>query len=326
MTGENLDFYIADYQELFATATPSPASIASLRSALLTQGIVGMRGVPKYREHVQAFIAAALEFAGLPSSIKAKYAPVRDAGDGLGYEIGAEQFQDSYGTWQIDDKKASYYAAIPEIPANKWPLELDLRKPYLELASSMFETIKKIIHLLGICATSGLDTKDCYGWGRMLHYHKEGELTNANPLWCGSHVDHSVLTALIPSFYFQNGQAIEEPEEAGLYVLPNTQKEFVKIPNTDKNLMLFQVGEFGQLMANDEIKATRHLVKKALGSVERYTLALFFNAANESRIQSKSVLTLDERYLKNKFADGSISYGAWHEASLDRYRARSGSY
>ena len=90
----------------------------------------------------------------------------------------------------------------------------------------------------------------------------------------------------------------------------------------DKSILLFQVGEFGQLLSNDRIKATKHMVKKAPCGIERFTFALFYSAPGEMTIQSKSKLNQDTRYLKNQFSDGSISYRNWEKASLETYRAK----
>jgi isopenicillin N synthase-like dioxygenase len=68
---------------------------------------------------------------------------------------------------------------------------------------------------------------------------------------------------------------VPEPPEAGLFV--KVQGTFKKVA-ADPEVMMFQVGEFGQLVTNDAIRATEHRVHKAPDSIERYAMALFFNA------------------------------------------------
>lgn len=293
-----------------------------LTSALLQKGIVGIQHVPTFQEKSRAYVKAAQQFASLPESVKQQYAPNRDAEETEGYEFGAEWFKDEKGEWQIDDKKASYYAFVPDQPKNKWPHEVDLKTPYLALGELIFATGKKVLRAMGLDETVGIHHDGLQGYGRMLHYHKEGDQTNHNPNWCGAHLDHGVFTGLMPAYYFRDGVEIEEPAEAGLYIVPTQGQQFEKINAADKSILLFQVGEFGQLASHDRIRATKHIVKKAYGSIERFAFALFYNAALDAVIYPKSELTEDARYQENKLADGGITYDKWQIASFARYRAR----
>jgi isopenicillin N synthase-like dioxygenase len=153
--------------------------------------------------------------------------------------------------------------------------------------------------------------------GRMLYYRKSGNTAAENPFWCGSHLDHGMFTALLPAFYFVNGQAVAEPREAGLFVKTTHDGVFKKVMADDPDVMLFQVGEFGQLVTNDAIRATEHRVHKASGTVERYTMALFFDAPMETVIRSTSELTKDSRY--GAAAGEPCTYLRWHEESFKRY-------
>ncbi len=81
---------------------------------------------------------------------------------------------------------------------------------------------------------------------------------------------------------------------------------------------MFQVGEFGQLATDDAIRATEHRVHKAKGThVERYAMALFFNAPMETTIHSFSELTQDSRY--GGMPGDLCTYQRWHEGSFNRY-------
>ncbi len=312
---------IISYHDL---SSPESLAIALSRceTALQHKGILGIKDVPNYERLAREYIEAARKFSAMPEETKQKYAPNRDAGETEGYELGAEKFQDENGIWQIDDKKGSFYARVPHDERNRWPHELDLKTPYMAIGGLMFDVAKLLFRALRLDETTDFSYDKLTGFGRMLHYHKEGDATNANPNWCGAHLDHGALTALLPAYYFRDGQEVEEPEEAGLYIMPTNSDRFEKINANDKSILLFQIGEFGQLASNDRVRATRHVVKKSTDGIDRYTLALFCDAEINVVINSKSELTKDERYAKNKSVDGSISYGKWADASYERYRAK----
>ncbi|EKD54532.1 MAG: hypothetical protein ACD_60C00072G0001 [uncultured bacterium] len=297
-------------------------AIQSLEDALFQKGIVGIRDVPQFASKTRQFIESARLFSKLPETIKQHYAPDWDAGETEGYELGAEWFKNQQGVWQIDDKKASFYANVPDHSHNKWPAEMDLRTPYLELGGLIFSVGKLLLDLIGLNDAMGLQHKHLKGYGRLLHYHKGNDVNNADMDWCGAHFDHGVFTGLIPAYYFQEDKEIDEPSDAGLYIVPTNGHNFEKILVPDKSTLLFQVGEFGQLISNDKIMATKHTVKKAQGAIERFTFALFYSADDNTVIRSCSRLIKDTRYSENQFSDGSINYGKWQDASFARYRAK----
>lgn len=290
--------------------------------ALQYKGILGVKDVPDFECITRSYIEACRKFSALPENIKRQYEPDRDAGITEGYELGAEKFLDEQGNWQIDDKKASYYACVPDDPRNKWPSEIDLKTPYLALGELIFHTAKLMLKAMRLDESTNMDLTKLTGYGRMLHYHKEGDVTNANPNWCGAHLDHGALTGLVPAYYFRDGQEIEEPAEAGLYIVPANGGQYEKINANDKSILLFQIGEFAQLMTNDRLRATRHVVKKSKEGIDRYTLALFCDPGVDMMVHSQSELAKDERYAKHQTHDGGISYGRWAEASYERYRAK----
>lgn len=314
-----MELDIFDYKDLGDTTNASIRK--AMERALLRKGILGIQGVPNFVELSKKYIEAARTFSGLPEEIKNKYAPLRDTGDTEGYELGAEWFKDENGEWQIDDKKASYYAYVPDRSYNKWPTEVDLKTPYLNMGNLIFKTGKHLLDVLGFNQTIGIDDEKLVAHGRMLHYHKKEKSHVINPNWCGAHLDHSVLTGLMPAYYFQDGKEIEEPKEAGLFIMPTEGNTFEKIDAADKSILLFQIGEFAQLISNDRVKATKHLVRKANDNIERYTLALFIDPDYAYIVNSTSILTTDERYANNQSSDGSLSYEKWQIASYERYRA-----
>ena len=301
--------------------TKNIEAITHLKTALLQKGIVGIRDIPEFENKSRAYINAARAFSSLDDSIKQKYTPNRDSGHTEGYELGAEWFNNKDGIWQVDDKKASFYALVPDSVRNRWPLEVDLKTPYLALGELIFNTGKILLNIMGLNDSVGLDHDKLVGHGRMLHYHKENDTTNENPNWCGAHLDHGVFTGLMPAYYFRDGVEISEPDEAGLYIIPSDGDEFEKIESSGKDILLFQVGEFGQLISDDRIKATKHMVRKAKGQIERFTFALFYSADDHTIIKSNSKLIHDERYQSHQFPDGSISYDEWQKASYEKYKA-----
>lgn len=299
----------------------NPTTLQQLESVLQLKGIVGIEGVPEFEQKTLSYLQAVKQFMALPDNIKNSYAPNRDASETEGYELGAEWFKNKKGEWQRDDKKASFYAFVPDKPLNKWPKEVDLKSAYLELGELIFKTGKHVLKALGLDETIALNLDRLVGYGRMLYYYPENGTTNDNQSWCGAHFDHGILTGLVPAYYFKDKQKIEEPLGVGLYVQPHNEHDFVKIQVNDPSILLFQVGEFGQLLSNDRIRATRHYVKTAPPGIERITFALFYSAEHNHAVVSQSELIHDARYAMNA-ENGRMTYQKWEQASYERYRAR----
>ncbi len=292
-------------------------SIDTLRKALYEKGIVGIRGIPGFTAQLSAFVNSARNFCSLPEEVKESYAPNRDLGEMfLGYEKGKEKFKRPDGKWVIDDLKNSYYAYVPERKANKWPREIDLKSPTLSLGALMAATAKLVMEKIDLIGPNvGIFLDDTPQIGRMLYYQKSKDTLSDNPYWCGAHFDHGLFTAITPATYFVDDEQVEEPIESGLFV--RVGDEFLKVV-ADPEVLMFQVGEFGQLMTNDAIRATEHRVHKAdKPQVERYAMALFFDPPEGTVIHSTSELTQDERY--GGKAGDPCSYQHWHEESFKRY-------
>lgn len=288
-----------------------------LKKALLETGIVGIRGVPGYRETLNRFVEMARNFTALPEEVKERYAPNHDLGEMfLGYEKGKEKFKRPDGRWVVDDLKISYYAYVPEHMQNKWPREIDLQSAFQDLGSLMAQTASLVMEKIDLIGPgTGIYVDGTPKVGRMLYYQKNADTREDNPFWCGAHFDHGVFTAITPATYFVDGVEVPEPKEAGLFV--NVGGQFMKI-EADLDVMMFQAGEFGQLATDDAIRATEHRVHKAYGShVERFAMALFFDAPMETVIHSFSELTQDSRY--GGVAGDPCTYQRWHEESFKRY-------
>ncbi|MBY0529398.1 MAG: hypothetical protein K2P51_04325 [Rhabdochlamydiaceae bacterium] len=294
-----------------------PLSMDVLRNALLEKGIVGIRGVPGYKEKVLRFIDSARAFSALAEEVKEAYAP-KEEETFLGYERGKEKFQRPDGSWVVDDLKVSYYAFVPENTQNKWPHELDLQTPFQDLGGVMHQMGLAVMQTIGLLDyQGGICLDDVPRVGRMLYYKKSENTIGDNPFWCGAHYDHSLFTTLVPAFYFSDGKLIAEPIEAGLFVKSTSDGVYRKVVANDPEVLLFQVGEFGQLVSNDAIHATEHRVHKAEGNVERYTMALFCDAPMDTVIHSTSVLTQDPRY--GAQSGEACSYEHWSSETFKRF-------
>lgn len=300
-------------------------AIKQLEAGFQNQGIVGIKDVPDFLVKVINHMKIAKTFSLLSDEIKQQYAPNREKNVIEGYELGSEWFKDHENQlrWQVDTNKASYYALIPDYSKNIWPKEVELRKPYIELGELIFSVGKIILNLLGLNEKVGLNHKLIHGCARMLHYQSKLEFFTSNENWCGSHADHGLLTGLIPSHYYCGDEEIEEPEEAGLYVKPFQSNTYEKVGAKDKSILFYQIGEFSQLISNDRLIATQHLVKKAYHGIERHTFALFFNPDLNFEINSSSFLTKDDRYRLQESSRGAITYAQWQQASYERYRVTS---
>ncbi len=316
---EEMEVLSLDVISYEAFVENDPEAMRVLDKALHENGIVGIRGIPGYRQKVLKFIERAREFSALPEKIKETYAPNHALGETfLGYEMGKERFKRPDGRWVVDDLKVSYYGFVPDSSANKWPAEIDLRTPFQDLGSLMAEMGEAVMKKVGLIgANTGISIDGIPRLGRMLYYRKSENSAAENPFWCGAHFDHGMFTTILPSFYFANGEAIPEPREAGLFVKTTLGGVFKKVVADDPEVMMFQVGEFGQLVSDDAIRATEHRVHKASGCVERYTMALFFDAPLDTVIHSVSELTKDARY--GGTSGEPCSYRQWHEESFKRY-------
>lgn len=311
---EVLDLDVISYEKFIEN---DPLTIQALRKALFEKGIVGIRGVPGYFEKFHAYVESARKFVSLPEGVKESYAPNHELGEMfLGYEKGKEKFKRPDGRWVVDDLKNSYYAFVPESPQNKWPKEVDLQLPYQDLGYLMAETAKRVMEKIDLIGPRiGIFLKDTPQVGRMLYYQKSTDTLNDNPFWCGAHYDHGMFTAITPAIYFVEGMETAEPIEAGLFV--RVGNRFKKVI-ADPEVLMFQVGEFGQLATHDGIRATEHRVHKAKNlQIERFAMALFFDAPLDLVIHSFSELTQDARY--GGGPGDPCTYQHWHEESFKRY-------
>lgn len=251
-----------------------------VKDELKRSGIIGIRTDIRTKK----FFKALKKFSILPQQTKEKYKP---SGNITGYEKGVEKF------YNVDLNKASYYALYPDNKDNIWPDEVNLRDPFLNLSKKMFRLLVDLYTLLFPQIKTNL-----FAVGRMLHYSP----SSPDDIVCSPHFDHGVLTALIRAEYGSGDPSSD------LYV--EIDGEFKRIVVEEKNVVLLQAGEFSQIMSNDTITATKHLVK---GNIQdRYTLALFLNADPDLEVDSTSLLKRDPRYGR--------TFGEWHLNSLKKYK------
>lgn len=313
-----LDLVVINYENF---TEQKKEAIEALKYALHDHGIVGIRGVPGYQNKLLNFIRCARAFSKLPLEIKEQYAPDRLSGDIYGFEIGKERFKDEKGDWVVDNLKASYYAAIPDTSDNKWPVEVEIKEAFQALGSVMSEVGKEILSAMELIGPkTGISIDGIPSCGRMLHYHKATHAADENPNWCGNHFDHGLFTALVPAFYFKDGRSVQEPEEAGLFVKTHVDGIYKKASVSDPDILFFQVGEFGQLVSDDRVCATEHVVHKANDAIDRFTMAMFFDVPMDTVIYSQSKLTSDDRY-EGECGD-PCSYKSWSDNSFARYLAQ----
>mmetsp|Transcript_10292 Transcript_10292/g.27430 ORF Transcript_10292/g.27430 Transcript_10292/m.27430 type:complete len:320 (-) Transcript_10292:185-1144(-) len=238
----------------------------------------------------------------------------------VGWSRGTEIFSRKSGA---DSHKASFYAhAMSENPfpqfsavelqmypqfgySNIWPTEI------LPNFRDAFIGLSRILHALGTQLALCLDafvaqqhvaktesihkalmTSHAHK-GRALYYYPRSNAGSsaASSDWCGLHADHGVLTALVPSFLFDESKdehnilrkgLIESGQ--GLYVSAIGEDEPSHVELLEDSVA-FQLGETAQIMSKGVLCATPHAVKLHTGggigdataadSVSRASFALF---------------------------------------------------
>ncbi|GMM37654.1 hypothetical protein DASC09_049790 [Saccharomycopsis crataegensis] len=132
---------------------------------------------------------------------------------------------------------------------------------------------------------------------RLLHYYPKSVTEvkdETGNIWCGEHLDHSVLTGLTSAMYIDESKIAEKtfdelqqldvdgleelvasPDpESGLYI-KSRQGEVVKV-DIPKDCLAFQTGSALQEISQERFKAVPHYVKGCnVAGVARNTLAVF---------------------------------------------------
>ncbi len=310
-TSKNFELPSISYQKLI---DKDPDAIEKLSQSLGKLGAVAISEVPGFSEERTTFLKQAIQFFKLPPPEKNKVASggVETTYSYLGYDVDTEKFLGPDGKWYADLDKTSFRAIYPDSPYNKWPQETDLQAAYLELAKTIYEAgIRVLYSLEGLVGPKEKikSFEGSHAVGRMIQYLPEqGE--NHNPFWCGQHKDHSLFTGLIQAQYIQDGKLVDEPEGVGLHI---QVEDVYKQVSTNSDNIIFQVGEFAQLLLDDKVCATAHRVNKPnarISNLERYTFALFFSPPIETTVYSNSKLAQDKRYKEG------MTFNDWHLATL----------
>ena len=192
---------------------------------------------------------------------------------------------------------------------NIWPSEKDcpgFENAFKALAQFMTETGKRLAkacdHLVassgGSASIEQLISSSQCSKARLLHYYPPSDqlVTLANTIsfetkdndqpsevWCGDHVDHSLITALVPAMYlFHPTRPLGSkplrpmtvpPPTAGAGLFIRTRAGGVVQARMPSNSMAFQTGEALQLLTRDELQATPHYVANGQGEpILRQTL------------------------------------------------------
>lgn len=178
------------------------------------------------------------------------------------------------------------------VAANVWPAEADVP----EFESDLKELIKLMIDVAADVARacdrrvsdlSSLQTKlqeyvrnSNTTKARLLHYFAraddDNESNESEDGWCGTHLDHSCLTALTSALFLDpNDNAIQDPDPtSGLYIRSRTGKTVkVAIP---PGALAFQTGSALEALTDGKFRAVPHFVRaSASKGVSRSTLAVF---------------------------------------------------
>lgn len=174
---------------------------------------------------------------------------------------------------------------------NVWPSSQSL--PHFE---SSFKHIGRLIFNIALQITSHCDSflqsnlhqllaKSKSTKGRLLHYFPPPEQTpsendNNQPLWCGYHNDHGLITGLLPSRFFKPDGTICQVDDktAGLHIA-NTETNETYRANIPQDCLAFQIGESAQILTGGALRATAHAVHSSptvrQQHLSRITLAVF---------------------------------------------------
>lgn len=292
---------------------------SALSEAFKTFGAVAIVDVPNFSRIRSTYFQEAIRFAGLPleEKNKVKAGGLDDTYSYIGWNTGVEAFKGKDGVARPDVSKSSYYAIYPDHDKNKWH-NAGLRAAYLDLAKIVHDVGENVMRGVGMLGEGTvLESLDgAHDVGRMLHY-TDCLPDDENPHWCGPHRDHGLITGLTLPEYRVRGEPVEAPSGAGLMIEVDGEYRHVVAP---KESILYQIGDFGQLLTGDEVEGTRHLVNKPetlVENLERHTFALFFDPPLETRVREgvESVLTSDPRY------SPGVTFNDWHLRSLEGYEA-----
>lgn len=306
------------------------ATLEALQTAFKVDGAVAICDIRDYQGLEDDFFAASIQFSQL-STAKKKEIKAIGGGEGdydyLGWDVASDQSTTSDGKTVKDVSKSSVYFIKPDEhipPVNKWPKQVNLKMPTLALADKIQQVGERVMAYCGIYG-EGAPVRTLEGaenFGRIIHYTPCLD-KDFNPNWHFPHCDHGLITGLTQARYLRADTRVEEPPGAGLHILKgDTYHKVVAPPGS----LLFQIGDFAQLMTSDAVVATRHKVVKPnppVADLERFTLALFFEPRMDHEVQeSTSVLTKDPRYTQHPHHQRRLTFSAWHRATIKNHEVK----
>jgi isopenicillin N synthase-like dioxygenase len=251
----------------------------------------------------------------------------------IGWSHGREQFKGQY-----DVAKGSFYMDPFRSEQNVYPPSL---QPYLEeslmemtrFMAQVGQWITKVCDVYleqqGVKMQRSLfDTlESCVeAKARLLHYFptaskEEHDGGDSFSDWCGWHLDHGSITALLPGICLEddnNAQTTTAPDSsAGLYIRTRAQElVHVRLPPTSLG---FQIGETMSIQSRGRLQATAHAVKAAPGTT-RESLAVFLQPESQEALpplvghgedEAKDPMSLAARWRP--------TFGAFQQATREAY-------
>jgi isopenicillin N synthase-like dioxygenase len=276
-------------------------------------GIIVVEGLPdKFKALRDKVLRSAKELASLPADKLAKL-EVPEAYWLVGWSCGKEKLAsglpDKYkGSFYVncnfyqDSSAEAPKPAVCEkykdlkgyITPNQWPSKTDLpsfEQDLKELISLMIDVAGDVARACDrrVSELSSLETKleeyvrnSDTTKARLLHYFaraeddKDDTADDNDDGWCGTHLDHSCLTALTSALFLDAAnEAVQDPDpHSGLYIKSRTG-ETVKVA-IPPGALAFQTGSALEVLTNGKFRAVPHFVRaSASKGVSRSTLAVF---------------------------------------------------
>lgn len=216
---------------------------------------------------------------------------------------------------------------IPEFEENFKQMGLNIYYLGLLILSHCDEYLKKrgiSSHLESLISKS----KTCKG--RFLHYFEsKKELNKEDDGSCGWHCDSGCLTGLISAKYFNKGESVKKPDDAGLHI-KDRNNNLVKVSIPD-NAIAFQIGEIIQILSGGHLIATPHCVKSSKKPYTRNTFAMFMDVnpvykitiPESAKDKKEDIITIKNLpegvpQLKDRYYDG-ITYAEFLQKTYESY-------
>jgi isopenicillin N synthase-like dioxygenase len=255
----------------------------------------------------------------------------------IGWSHGREKFKGQY-----DVAKGSFYMDPFRPEQNVYPpsLQPHLEDSLMEITRFMTQVGQWITKLCDVyleqqgvkMQRSLFDTlESCVNAkARLLHYfptaastEHDGEDSFSD--WCGWHLDHGSITALLPGICLEDTNAAQtttapdSSAEAGLYIRTRAQElVHVRLPPTSLG---FQIGETISIQSRGRLQATPHAVKAAPGTT-RESLAVFLQPESQEVLpplvghdeedEAKNPMSLAARWRP--------TFGAFQQEAIKAYK------